>query len=90
VFKPPKPELVFEMKLFLAGFKRANDISRNIVQLFELMDINCVDQDLLKLTNFNNLTIEALLNLAVPHYTKLESYKYSNRGSMLNEWSSIN
>lgn len=45
----------------MAGYTRAHDISRNVVQLFELMDINCVDNDLQKLTTFNLITVAALL-----------------------------
>lgn len=50
----------------MAGFKRAKDISRNVVQMFGLLDINCIDYDMQTLTRFNSLTIDSILVLAVP------------------------
>jgi hypothetical protein len=57
----------------MAGFKHAKEISKNVVQLFDLLNINCFDLEMKSMTQFSMLTIESILNLALPYLMKQES-----------------
>ena len=73
------------MKLACAGFKKAKNISRKIMLIFEMLNMNPNNVEWTMKTNLTEMNVNKIVDLASANLLKADALNFNNRGSMYNE-----